>query len=138
MAGLKEIEYEVIRDKADNCIVVCNMENFDPVGLYRRQHSSRTPARLFRQGIQDVKVRLHKIIKALNIEGGCNVQFALNPESYEYVVIGSKPRVSVLLRLPARQTGYPIARIATKNAVGFTLDEIKNNVTGSTYSFFEP
>ncbi|HHU42901.1 MAG: carbamoyl-phosphate synthase large subunit [Bacillota bacterium] len=139
VAGWKEIEYEVIRDKADNCIVVCNMENFDPVGIHTGDSIVVAPS----QTLSDKEYKMLrsasiKIIKALNIEGGCNVQFALNPESYEYVVIEVNPRVSRSSALASKATGYPIARIAAKIAVGFTLDEIKNNVTGSTYSFFEP
>ncbi|HHT83401.1 MAG: carbamoyl-phosphate synthase large subunit [Christensenellales bacterium] len=139
VAGWKEIEYEVIRDKNDNCIVVCNMENFDPVGIHTGDSIVVAPT----QTLSDKECRMlanasKKIIKALNIEGGCNVQFALNPHSYEYVVIEVNPRVSRSSALASKATGYPIARVAAKIAVGYTLDEIRNDVTGSTYAFFEP
>ncbi len=139
VAGWKEIEFEVIRDGLDNCIIVCNMENFDPVGIHTGDSIVVAPS----QTLSDAEYHMLrsaslKIIKALEIEGGCNVQFALNPQSYEYVVIEVNPRVSRSSALASKATGYPIARVAAKIAVGFTLDEIKNNVTGLTYAASEP
>lgn len=139
VAGWKEIEFEVIRDKNDNCIIVCSMENFDPVGIHTGDSIVVAPCQtLTDKEYQMMRSASIKIIRALNIEGGCNVQYALNPESYEYVVIEVNPRVSRSSALASKATGYPIARVAAKIAVGYTLDEIKNNVTGSTYAFFEP
>lgn len=139
VSGWKEIEYEVIRDKNDNCIIVCNMENFDPVGIHTGDSIVVAPSQtLSDKEYQMLRSASIKIIRALNIEGGCNVQYALNPESYEYVVIEVNPRVSRSSALASKATGYPIARVAAKIAIGYTLDEIKNNVTGNTYAFFEP
>ena len=139
VAGWKEIEYEVLRDKKDNCIVVCNMENIDPVGIHTGDSIVVAPSQTLLdkeyQMLRDASIR---IIRELKIEGGCNVQFALNPLSFEYVVIEVNPRVSRSSALASKATGYPIARVATKIAVGYSLDEIKNSVTGKTYSCFEP
>ncbi len=139
LAGWKEIEYEVMRDAADNCIVVCNMENVDPVGIHTGDSIVVAPS----QTLSDVEYQLLrtaslKIIRALDIKGGCNIQFALNPHSYEYVVIEVNPRVSRSSALASKATGYPIARVAAKIAVGLNLDEIKNSVTKNTYACFEP
>ena len=139
VAGWKEIEYEVMRDKNDNCIIVCNMENFDPVGIHTGDSIVVAPSQtLSDKEYQMLRSASIKIIRALNIEGGCNVQYALNPDSYEYVVIEVNPRVSRSSALASKATGYPIARVAAKIAVGYSLDEIKNNVTGNTFAFFEP
>jgi len=139
IAGYKEIEYEVMRDKADNAIVVCNMENFDPVGIHTGDSIVFAPS----QTLTDVEYQLLrdaslKIIRALKIEGGCNVQLALDPHSYNYFIIEVNPRVSRSSALASKATGYPIAKIAAKIAVGLTLDEIKNPVTLTTYAQFEP
>jgi carbamoyl-phosphate synthase large subunit len=139
IAGYKEIEYEVMRDKADNAIVVCNMENFDPVGIHTGDSIVFAPS----QTLSDVEYQLLrdaslKIIRALKIEGGCNVQLALDPHSYRYYIIEVNPRVSRSSALASKATGYPIAKIAAKIAVGLTLDEIKNPVTLTTYAQFEP
>lgn len=139
IAGYKEIEFEVMRDKKDQAIVVCHMENFDPVGIHTGDSIVFAPC----QTLSDVEVQLLrdaslKIIKALEIEGGCNVQLALNPDSYEYYVIEVNPRVSRSSALASKATGFPIAKIAAKIAVGLTLDEMKNPVTQTTYAMFEP
>lgn len=139
VAGWKEIEYEVMRDGADNCIIICNMENFDPVGVHTGDSIVVAPS----QTLSDVEYQMLrtaslKIIRALNIKGGCNIQFALNPESFEYVVIEVNPRVSRSSALASKATGYPIARVAAKIAIGLNLDEIKNSVTQNTYACFEP
>ncbi|HET6784438.1 MAG TPA: carbamoyl-phosphate synthase large subunit [Erysipelotrichaceae bacterium] len=139
IAGYKEIEYEVMRDKADNAIVVCNMENFDPVGIHTGDSIVFAPS----QTLTDVEYQLLrdaslKIIRSLKIEGGCNVQLALDPNSYNYYVIEVNPRVSRSSALASKATGYPIAKIAAKIAVGLTLDEIKNPVTLTTFAQFEP
>jgi len=139
IAGYKEIEYEVMRDKADNAIVVCNMENFDPVGIHTGDSIVFAPS----QTLTDVEYQLLrdaslKIIRALKIEGGCNVQLALDPYSYNYFIIEVNPRVSRSSALASKATGYPIAKIAAKIAVGMTLDEIKNPVTLTTFAQFEP
>jgi len=139
IAGYKEIEYEVMRDKDDNAIVVCNMENFDPVGIHTGDSIVFAPS----QTLTDVEYQLLrdaslKIIRALKIEGGCNVQLALDPASYNYFIIEVNPRVSRSSALASKATGYPIAKIAAKIAVGLTLDEIKNPVTLTTYAQFEP
>ncbi len=139
VAGWKEIEYEVIRDGADNCIIVCNMENFDPVGVHTGDSIVVAPS----QTLSDIEYQMLrsasiKIIRALNIKGGCNIQFALNPYSFEYVVIEVNPRVSRSSALASKATGYPIARVAAKIAIGLNLDEIKNSVTQNTYACFEP
>lgn len=139
IAGYKEIEYEVMRDSADNAIVVCNMENFDPVGIHTGDSIVFAPT----QTLSDYEAQLLrdaslKIIRALKIEGGCNVQLALDPHSFNYYVIEVNPRVSRSSALASKATGFPIAKLAAKIAVGLTLDEIKNPVTSSTYAAFEP
>ena len=139
IAGFKEIEYEVMRDSADNAIVVCNMENFDPVGIHTGDSIVFAPS----QTLSDYEYQLLrdaslKIIRALKIEGGCNVQLALDPKSFDYYVIEVNPRVSRSSALASKATGYPIAKLAAKIAVGLTLDEMKNPVTGTTYAEFEP
>ncbi|MCR8845719.1 carbamoyl-phosphate synthase large subunit [Paenibacillus sp. SC116] len=139
IAGLKEVEYEVMRDANDNCIVVCNMENFDPVGVHTGDSIVVAPSQtLSDREYQMLRSASLKIIRALNIEGGCNVQFALDPYSYQYYVIEVNPRVSRSSALASKATGYPIAKMAAKIAVGYTLDEIVNPVTGQTYACFEP
>ncbi|BBI34646.1 carbamoyl-phosphate synthase large subunit [Cohnella abietis] len=139
IAGLKEVEYEVMRDANDNCIVVCNMENFDPVGVHTGDSIVVAPSQtLSDREYQMLRSASLKIIRALNIEGGCNVQFALDPQSYQYYVIEVNPRVSRSSALASKATGYPIAKMAAKIAVGYTLDEIVNPVTGQTYACFEP
>ncbi|HOV78483.1 MAG TPA: carbamoyl-phosphate synthase large subunit [Bacillota bacterium] len=139
VVGWKEIEYEVMRDSADNCITVCNMENIDPMGIHTGDSVVVAPS----QTLSDREYHLLrsaslKIIRALGIEGGCNIQFALDPGSYQYYVIEVNPRVSRSSALASKATGYPIAKVASKIAVGLTLDEIKNAVTGKTYACFEP
>ena len=139
VAGWKEIEYEVIRDGADNCITVCNMENIDPVGIHTGDSIVVAPS----QTLSDREYHLLrrsalKIIRALGIEGGCNIQFALDPGSMRYYVIEVNPRVSRSSALASKATGYPIARVATKVALGLTLDEIPNAVTRETKACFEP
>ncbi|WP_028595796.1 carbamoyl-phosphate synthase large subunit [Paenibacillus assamensis] len=139
IAGMKEVEYEVMRDANDNCIVVCNMENFDPVGVHTGDSIVVAPSQtLSDREYQMLRSASLKIIRALNIEGGCNVQFALDPYSYQYYVIEVNPRVSRSSALASKATGYPIAKMAAKIAVGYTLDEIVNPVTGQTYACFEP
>lgn len=139
IAGFKEIEFEVMRDHADNALVVCNMENFDPVGIHTGDSIVYAPVQTLSdrevQMLRDVSL---KIIRALKIEGGCNVQLALDPHSYQYYVIEVNPRVSRSSALASKATGYPIAKMAAKIAVGLTLDEIKNPVTQTTYAEFEP
>lgn len=139
IAGYKEIEYEVMRDSADNAIVVCNMENFDPVGIHTGDSivfaPSQTLSDIEHQMLRDASL---KIIRALKIEGGCNVQLALDPHSFNYYVIEVNPRVSRSSALASKATGYPIAKLAAKIAVGLTLDEMKNPVTETTYAEFEP
>ena len=139
VAGWKEIEYEVMRDGADNCIIICNMENFDPVGVHTGDSIVVAPC----QTLSHIEAKMLrkasiKIIRALNIKGGCNIQFALNPNSFEYVVIEVNPRVSRSSALASKATGYPIARVTAKIAIGLNLDEIKNSVTQTTYACFEP
>jgi len=139
IAGYKEIEYEVMRDSADNAIVVCNMENFDPVGVHTGDSIVFAPSQtLSDHEYQMLRNASLKIIRALKIEGGCNVQLALDPHSFNYYVIEVNPRVSRSSALASKATGYPIAKLAAKIAVGLTLDEMKNPVTGSTYAQFEP
>jgi carbamoyl-phosphate synthase large subunit len=139
IAGYKEIEYEVMRDANDNAIVVCNMENFDPVGIHTGDSIVFAPSQtLADQEYQLLRNSALKIIRALEIEGGCNVQFALDPLSREYIVIEVNPRVSRSSALASKATGYPIAKLAAKIAVGLTLDEMKNPVTNTTYACFEP
>jgi carbamoyl-phosphate synthase large subunit len=139
IAGMKEVEYEVMRDANDNCIVVCNMENFDPVGVHTGDSIVVAPSQtLSDREYQMLRSASLKIIRALNIEGGCNVQFALDPYSFQYYVIEVNPRVSRSSALASKATGYPIAKMAAKIAVGYTLDELINPVTGQTYAMFEP
>ncbi|MFD2672279.1 carbamoyl-phosphate synthase large subunit [Marinicrinis sediminis] len=139
IAGMKEVEYEVMRDANDNCIVVCNMENFDPVGVHTGDSIVVAPSQtLSDREYQMLRSASLKIIRALNIEGGCNVQFALDPHSYQYYVIEVNPRVSRSSALASKATGYPIAKMAAKIAIGYSLDELVNPVTGQTYACFEP
>ncbi|MDP5273181.1 carbamoyl-phosphate synthase large subunit [Chengkuizengella axinellae] len=139
IAGMKEVEYEVMRDANDNCIVVCNMENFDPVGVHTGDSIVVAPSQtLSDREYQMLRSASLKIIRALNIEGGCNVQLALDPFSFDYYVIEVNPRVSRSSALASKATGYPIAKMAAKIAVGLTLDELINPVTGQTYACFEP
>ncbi|WP_128330380.1 carbamoyl-phosphate synthase large subunit [Apibacter sp. HY039] len=139
IAGYKEVEYEVMRDANDNAIVVCNMENFDPVGIHTGDSIVFAPSQtLADQEYQLLRNSALKIIRALEIEGGCNVQFALDPNSRDYIVIEVNPRVSRSSALASKATGYPIAKLAAKIAVGLTLDEMKNPVTNTTYACFEP
>lgn len=139
IAGYKEVEYEVIRDGHDNCIVVCNMENFDPVGIHTGDSIVVAPSQtLSDEDYQMLRAASLKIIRALKIEGGCNIQFALDPHSQRYYVIEVNPRVSRSSALASKATGYPIAKVAAKIAVGYYLDEIKNPVTKETYASFEP
>jgi carbamoyl-phosphate synthase large subunit len=139
IAGMKEVEYEVMRDANDNCIVVCNMENFDPVGVHTGDSIVVAPSQtLSDREYQMLRSASLKIIRALNIEGGCNVQFALDPQSFQYYVIEVNPRVSRSSALASKATGYPIAKMAAKIAIGYTLDELINPVTGQTYACFEP
>ncbi|MCR4434347.1 MAG: carbamoyl-phosphate synthase large subunit [Clostridiales bacterium] len=139
IAGWKEIEYEVLRDHKGNVITVCNMENIDPVGVHTGDSIVVAPSQtLTDKEYQMLRTASLKIISALGIEGGCNVQFALHPTSFEYAVIEVNPRVSRSSALASKATGYPIAKVATKIAVGYGLDEIKNAVTGKTYACFEP
>lgn len=139
IAGFKEVEYEVIRDSNDNCIIVCNMENIDPVGVHTGDSIVVAPSQtLSDKEYQLLRTSALKIIRSLKIEGGCNVQYALDPHSFQYYVIEVNPRVSRSSALASKATGYPIAKIAAKIAVGFTLDEIINPVTKKTYACFEP
>ena len=139
IAGYKEIEYEVMRDSADNAIVVCNMENVDAVGIHTGDSIVAAPSQTMTdreyQMLRNVSL---KIIRALKIEGGCNVQLALDPHSFDYYIIEVNPRVSRSSALASKATGYPIAKLAAKIAVGLTLDEMMNPVTGTTYACFEP
>ena len=137
--GWKEIEYEVMRDSAGNCITVCNMENIDPVGIHTGDSIVVAPSQtLSDKEYQMLRTASINIINAVGIEGGCNVQFALNPNSFEYAVIEINPRVSRSSALASKATGYPIAKLAAKIALGYRLDEIKNAVTQKTYACFEP
>lgn len=139
ISGWKEIEYEVMRDSAGNCITVCNMENFDPVGVHTGDSIVVAPSQtLSDKEYQMLRSSAFNIITALNIQGGCNVQYALNPDSFEYCVIEVNPRVSRSSALASKATGYPIAKLAAKIALGYTLDEIVNAVTGKTYASYEP
>ena len=139
IAGWKEIEYEVMRDGADNCITVCNMENIDPVGVHTGDSIVVAPSQtLSDKEYQMLRSSALNIINELQITGGCNVQFALHPTSFEYCVIEVNPRVSRSSALASKATGYPIAKVAAKIALGYTLDEIKNAITGKTYASFEP
>jgi carbamoyl-phosphate synthase large subunit len=139
IAGFKEVEYEVIRDSNDNCIIVCNMENIDPVGVHTGDSIVVAPSQtLSDKEYQILRSSALKIIRALKIEGGCNVQYAMDPHSFMYYVIEVNPRVSRSSALASKATGYPIAKIAAKIAVGKTLDEIINPITKKTYACFEP
>ena len=139
IGGWKEIEYEVIRDSYGNCITVCNMENIDPVGVHTGDSIVVAPSQtLGDKEYQMLRTSALNIIQELDIHGGCNVQYALNPNSFEYCVIEVNPRVSRSSALASKATGYPIAKVAAKIALGYALDEIKNAVTGKTYASFEP
>jgi len=139
LLGWKEVEYEVMRDRMGNCITICNMENFDPMGVHTGDSIVVAPS----QTLSDIEYHMMrtaslKIINALGIEGGCNVQMALNPDSFDYYIIEVNPRVSRSSALASKATGYPIARVSAKIAIGKTLDEITNEVTGTTKACFEP
>ena len=137
--GWKEIEFEVMRDKEDTCIIVCTMENIDPMGIHTGDSVVVAPIlNLCDETIQKMRDASIKIIRALGIRGGCNIQFALNPETDEYKVIEVNPRVSRSSALASKATGYPIAKISSKIALGMTLDEIKNDITKETPASFEP
>ena len=139
IGGWKEIEFEVLRDGAGNVLTVCSMENFDPVGIHTGDSIVIAPAvTLADKEYQMLRSASLAIITELGIEGGCNCQFALNPDSFEYSVIEVNPRVSRSSALASKATGYPIAKVATKIALGYNLDEIRNDVTGKTYACFEP
>ena len=139
IAGWKEIEYEVMRDHNGNCITVCNMENFDPVGVHTGDSIVVAPCQtLADKETQMLRTAALDIITELGVEGGCNVQFALNPDSFEYCVIEVNPRVSRSSALASKATGYPIAKVASKIALGYTLDEIQNAITKKTFACFEP
>ena len=139
VAGWKEIEFEVMRDRVGNVITVCSMENFDPVGIHTGDSIVIAPAvTLADKEYQMLRTAALDIIKALGVEGGCNCQFALHPDSFDYAVIEVNPRVSRSSALASKATGYPIAKVATKIAIGYTLDEITNAVTGTTFAAFEP
>ena len=139
IGGWKEIEYEVMRDSYGNCITVCNMENIDPVGVHTGDSIVVAPSQtLADKEYQMLRTSALKIITELNIQGGCNVQYALKPDSFEYCVIEVNPRVSRSSALASKATGYPIAKVAAKIALGYALDEIKNAVTGKTFASFEP
>ncbi len=139
LLGWKEVEYEVLRDSADNCIIVCNMENIDPVGVHTGDSIVVAPS----QTLSDIEYQMLRssslnVIRALNVQGGCNIQFALHPERSEYAIIEVNPRVSRSSALASKATGYPIAKISTRIALGQTLDEIPNPVTGVTKAAYEP
>ena len=139
ISGWKEIEFEVMRDSDGNVITVCSMENFDPVGVHTGDSIVIAPTvTLADKEYQMLRSAALNIISALKVEGGCNCQFALNPETFEYAVIEVNPRVSRSSALASKATGYPIAKVAAKIAIGYTLNEIKNAVTGTTYACFEP
>ena len=139
ISGWKEIEFEVMRDSAGNVIQICSMENIDPVGVHTGDSIVVAPTQtLANREYQMLRSASLNIISALGIEGGCNVQLALNPDSFEYAVIEVNPRVSRSSALASKATGYPIAKVATKIAIGYTLDEITNDVTGKTCACFEP
>lgn len=139
ISGWKEIEFEAMRDSTGNVITICSMENVDPVGVHTGDSIVVAPAvTLSDKEYQMLRSAAVNIVSALQIEGGCNCQFALNPDSFEYAVIEVNPRVSRSSALASKATGYPIAKVATKIAIGYTLDEIKNAVTGTTYACFEP
>lgn len=137
--GWKEVEYEVIRDKDGNCITVCNMENIDPVGIHTGDSIVVAPSQtLSDREYQMLRTSALKIINEIGVVGGCNVQFALHPKSFEYAIIEINPRVSRSSALASKATGYPIARVATRLSLGYTLDEVVNEVTGKTFACFEP
>ncbi|MBK6089813.1 ATP-grasp domain-containing protein, partial [Ruminococcus sp. M6(2020)] len=139
ISGWKEIEFEVMRDSMGNVITICSMENFDPVGVHTGDSIVIAPAvTLSDKEYQMLRSAALDIISALKVEGGCNCQFALDPETFEYAVIEVNPRVSRSSALASKATGYPIAKVASKIAIGYTLSEIKNAVTGTTYACFEP
>ncbi|HZK62093.1 MAG TPA: carbamoyl-phosphate synthase large subunit, partial [Anaerovoracaceae bacterium] len=139
VAGWKEIELEVIRDRKDNCIIICSMENFDPVGVHTGDSIVVAPVQTLRDAeYQMLRNAALKIIRSLNIEGGCNIQYALNPVTSEYIVIEVNPRVSRSSALASKAAGYPIAKIAAKIAIGYSLDELNNYVTKTTSACFEP
>jgi carbamoyl-phosphate synthase large subunit len=139
ISGWKEIEFETMRDAAGNVIAVCSMENFDPVGIHTGDSIVAAPAlTLSDREFQMLRTASLDIISEMGIVGGCNVQLALNPDSFEYAVIEVNPRVSRSSALASKATGYPIAKITTKIALGYTLDEIKNDITGKTCACFEP
>ena len=139
ISGWKEIEFEVMRDSKGNAITICSMENFDPVGIHTGDSIVVAPAvTLSSQEYSMLRSAALNIITALGIEGGCNCQFALNPNSFEYAVIEVNPRVSRSSALASKASGYPIARVATKIAIGYSMDEIPNAVTGTTFACFEP
>ena len=139
MAAGRRLEYEVIRDSADTCITVCNMENFDPLGIHTGDSIVVAPSQtLSDHEYQMLRSAAIRIIRALGVEGGCNIQFALDPHSFRFYVIEVNPRVSRSSALASKATGYPIARVAAKIAIGLRLDEIGNEVTGKTVAAFEP
>ncbi|MBQ1211465.1 MAG: carbamoyl-phosphate synthase large subunit, partial [Clostridia bacterium] len=139
ISGWKEIEFEVMRDSAGNVITICSMENFDPVGVHTGDSVVIAPAvTLSPKEYQMLRTAAMDIVEALKVEGGCNCQFALKPDSFEYAVIEVNPRVSRSSALASKATGYPIAKVAAKVAIGYTLDEIRNAVTKTTYACFEP
>jgi carbamoyl-phosphate synthase large subunit len=139
ISGWKEIEFEVIRDRKGNVITVCSMENFDPVGIHTGDSIVIAPAvTLTDREYQMLRTAAINIINELKVEGGCNCQFALHPTSFDYAVIEVNPRVSRSSALASKATGYPIAKVAAKIAIGYSLDEIINAVTGKTYACFEP
>ncbi|SFH18335.1 carbamoyl-phosphate synthase large subunit [Desulfotomaculum arcticum] len=139
VVGWKEIEIEVMRDGADNCITICSMENLDPMGIHTGDSIVVAPTQtLSDKDYQMLRTAALKIIRALGVEGGCNIQYALDPNSYQYYVIEVNPRVSRSSALASKATGYPIAKVTSKIAIGLNLDEIKNAVTGKTYACFEP
>ena len=139
ISGWKEVEYEVMRDANGTCIMVCNMENLDPVGVHTGDSIVVAPSQtLSDKEYQMLRSSSFRIITELNITGGCNVQYALHPTSFEYCVIEVNPRVSRSSALASKATGYPIAKVAAKIALGYHLDEIKNAITQKTYASFEP
>ena len=139
VSGWKEIEFETMRDAVGNVIAVCSMENVDPVGIHTGDSIVVAPAlTLADKEYQMLRSAALNIVGAIGIQGGCNVQFALNPDSFEYAVIEVNPRVSRSSALASKATGYPIAKISTRIALGYTLDEIKNDITGKTCACFEP
>ena len=139
LGGWKEVEYEVMRDGADNCITICNMENLDPLGVHTGDSIVIAPSQtLSDKEYQMLRTASIKIIRALGIEGGCNIQYTLDPFSFQYYVIEVNPRVSRSSALASKATGYPIARVAAKIAIGKRLDEIPNAVTQKTCAAFEP